>query len=122
MNHERFILRQRQRRRHRVRNALRGTADRPRLSIFRSHKHIYCQVIDDSIGKTLVSASSRDRGLRSSSKYGGNKDAAAAIGKAIAERAIESGIKQVRFDRASNKYHGRVAELADAAREAGLLL
>ena len=122
MNHERFILRQRQRRRHRVRNALRGTADRPRLSVFRSHKHIYCQVIDDSIGKTLVSASSRDRGLRSSSKYGGNKDAAAAIGKAIAERAIESGIKQVRFDRASNKYHGRVAELADAAREAGLLL
>ena len=122
MNHERFILRQRQRRRYRVRNVLRGTADRPRLSIFRSHKHIYCQVIDDSIGKTLVSASSRDRGLRSSSKYGGNKDAAAAIGKAIAERAIESGIKQVRFDRASNKYHGRVAELADAAREAGLLL
>jgi len=122
VNHERFILRQRQRRRHRVRNVLRGTADRPRLSIFRSHKHIYCQVIDDSIGKTLVSASSRDRGLRSSSKYGGNKDAAAAIGKAIAERAIESGIKQVRFDRASNKYHGRVAELADAAREAGLLI
>ena len=122
MNHERFILRQRQRRRHRVRNVLRGTADRPRLSIFRSHKHIYFQVIDDSIGKTLVSASSRDRGLRSSSKYGGNKDAAAAIGKAIAERAIESGIKQVRFDRASNKYHGRVAELADAAREAGLLI
>ena len=122
MNHERFILRQRQRRRHRVRNVLRGTADRPRLSIFRSHKHIYCQVIDDSIGKPLVSASSRDRGLRSSKNYGGNKDAAAAIGKAIAERAIESGIKQVRFDRASNKYHGRVAELADAAREAGLLL
>jgi len=122
VNHERFILRQRQRRRQRVRNALRGTSDRPRLSVFRSHKHIYCQVIDDSIGKTLVSASSRDRGLRSSSKYGGNKDAAAVIGKAIAERAIESGMKQVRFDRASNKYHGRVAELADAAREAGLLL
>ena len=112
----------RSRRRNHVRSKLPADLQRPRLSVHRSNKHIYCQVIDDSIGKTLVSASSRDRGLRSSSKYGGNKDAAAVIGKAIAERAIESGIKQVRFDRASNKYHGRVAELADAAREAGLLL
>lgn len=112
----------RQRRRFRVRKKLRGTQDRPRLSVFRSHKHIGCQIIDDLGGKTVVAASTRDKDLRESVKYGGNKDAAQVVGRAIAERAIAAGIKQVRFDRGSYKYHGRVAALADAAREAGLSL
>ncbi len=120
MNKEKFIAGQRQRRRFHVRNKLRGTADRPRLSVFRSHKHIYCQVIDDSASKTLAAASTRDKDLRDQVKYGGNKDAAQAIGKAIAERALAAGIKQVRFDRGAARYHGRLASLADAAREAGL--
>lgn len=107
------------RRRRRVRKPLTGSAERPRLSVFRSNKHIYCQLIDDESGKTLVSASTRDRGLRSKS-YGGNKDAAAEIGKVLAERAIAEGVKAVCFDRGVYKYHGRVAALADAAREAGL--
>ena len=112
----------RQRRRFRVRKKLRGTQDRPRLSVFRSHKHIGCQIIDDLGGKTVVAASTRDKDLCESVKYGGNKDAAQVVGRAIAERAIAAGIKQVRFDRGSYKYHGRVAALADAAREAGLSL
>jgi large subunit ribosomal protein L18 len=112
----------RQRRRFRVRKKLRGTQDRPRLSVFRSHKHIGCQIIDDLGGKTVVAASTRDKDLRESVKYGGNKAAAQVVGRAIAERAIAAGIKQVRFDRGSYKYHGRVAALADAAREAGLSL
>ena len=120
MNRERFILRQRKRRRDRGRNRLRGTADHPRLSVFRSHKHIYCQVIDDSAGKTLAAASTRDKDLRSDGRYGGNKDAAHAIGKAIAQRALAAGIKRIRFDRGSYRYHGRVAAMADAAREGGL--
>ena len=110
---------QKKRRRRRVRKPLTGSAERPRLSVFRSNKHIYCQLIDDESGKTLASASTRDRGLRSKS-YGGNKDAAAEIGKVLAERAISEGIKDVCFDRGLYKYHGRVAALADAAREAGL--
>ena len=91
-----------------------------RMSIFRSHLHTYVQLIDDSAGKTLVSASSIDGDLKGSIKYGGNKDAAEIIGKTVAERALSQGIKQVCFDRGSCKYHGRVAALADAAREAGL--
>ena len=110
---------QKKRRRRRVRKPLAGSADRPRLSVFRSNKHIYCQLIDDQSGKTLASASTRDRGLRSKS-YGGNRDAAAEIGKVLAERAMAEGIKSVCFDRGLYKYHGRVAALADAAREAGL--
>ena len=90
--------------------------------MFRSHKHIYCQVIDDSAGRTLVSASSRDKDLRSSLSKGGNKDAAAAVGQAIAQRSLEAGVKEVCLDRGRYKYHGRVAALADAAREAGLAL
>lgn len=116
------INKQRRNRRFRVRNKLRGTADRPRLSVFRSHKHIACQIIDDSTGKTLASASTNDQDLRGDIKYGGNAEAASSIGKVIAERAIAAGVKQVRFDRGHNKYHGRVAALADAAREAGLTL
>jgi large subunit ribosomal protein L18 len=122
MNHEQAIFQQRERRRWRVRKKLRGNAERPRLSVHRSHKHIYCQVVDDESGRTLVAASTKDKALRDSLKYGGNKSAAAAIGKAIAERAIAKGIKTVCFDRGHYKYHGRVAALAQAAREAGLNL
>jgi large subunit ribosomal protein L18 len=120
MNREKDKNSRRQRRRFRVRNRLRGDAERPRMSIFRSHKHVYCQVIDDHSGKTLVSASTRDKALRGDVKYGGNKDAAQAVGRAVAERALAAGIKAVRFDRGHYRYHGRVAALADAAREAGL--
>jgi large subunit ribosomal protein L18 len=108
------------RRRFRVRKAIHGTAERPRLSVFRSHKHIYCQIIDDSAGKTLVQANTRDKALLQSAAYGGNKAAATAVGKAIAERALAAGVKQVCFDRGHYKYHGRVAAVAAAARAAGL--
>ena len=104
-----------------MRNRVRGTADRPRLSVHRSHRHIGCQVIDDLAGRTLVAVSTLDKELRERLTYGGNKAAAAMVGKAIAEKALQAGIKQVRFDRGSNKYHGRIASLADAAREAGLV-
>ena len=90
------------------------------MSVFRSHKHIYCQVIDDSIGKTIASSSTRDADLQEQVEYGGNADAATVIGKTIAEKVLAAGIKQVRFDRGDARYHGRVAALADAAREAGL--
>lgn len=103
-----------------MRNRVRGTDDRPRLSVHRSHRHIRCQVIDDLTGKTLVSVGTQDKELRESVAYGGNKTAAAIVGKSLAEKALQAGIKQVRFDRGSCKYHGRVASLADAAREAGL--
>lgn len=103
-----------------MRKALRGTSERPRLSVTRTSKHVSCQVIDDTQGKTLVSASTRDKELRGQVGYGGNKTAAAAIGKAIAERAKAAGVSKVVFDRGSYMYHGRVAALADAAREAGL--
>lgn len=122
MNHERSISRQRRRRRQRVRKPLRGSPQRPRLSVFRSHKHIYAQVIDDSVGKTLVSASSADTQLHGSIAYGGNKAAAGQVGEALAQRAVAAGIKQVAFDRGQYKYHGRVAALADGARKAGLEL
>ena len=120
MDHSRSILRQRQRRRFRVRRSIRGTTDRPRLTIFRTHKHIYAQVVDDSTGRTLASASSMDKALRDGLGFGGNKQAAEAIGKAVAERAKAAGVSQVCFDRGSFRYHGRVAVLAEAARDAGL--
>ena len=120
MDHSRSILRQRQRRRFRVRRAIRGTADRPRLTVFRTSKHIYAQVVDDSTGRTLASASSMDKALRDGVGFGGNKQAAEAIGKAVAERAKAAGVSKVCFDRGSFRYHGRVAALAEAARAAGL--
>lgn len=120
MQHCKLIGRQRQRRAFRVRNHLKSVAKRPRLAVFRSHKHIYAQLIDDETSKTLVAASTRDKDLRGQVKYGGNKTAAQAIGKALAERAIAAGLKDVYFDRREYDYHGRVAALADAAREAGL--
>jgi large subunit ribosomal protein L18 len=105
----------------RVRNRLSGTAQRPRLSVFRSSKHIYAQMVNDESGAIIVSASSLDSELRAQIKYGGNKAAATAVGRAVAERAKKAGIDKVCFDRRSYKYHGRVAALAQAAREAGLL-
>ena len=120
MEHSKALGRQRQRRKFRVRKRLSGTAERPRLTVSRTLRNITAQVVDDSIGKTLASASTADKALSKKLKYGGNKSAAEAIGKAIAERATEAGIKLVRFDRGACKYHGRVAALADAARAAGL--
>ena len=109
------------RRKQRVRLALRRTASgRPRLSIFRSSKHIYAQVIDDVKGLTLAAASSLDEGLTGKLKTGANKDAATEVGKLIAERAIKAGVKEVVFDRGGYLYHGRIKALADAAREGGL--
>ena len=101
----------------RIRRKLRGTTERPRLAVFRSVAHIYAQVIDDAEGKTLASASSVDKGGKTN---GGNVAAAKSIGKLVAERAKEKGIKSVVFDRGGYQYHGRVKALADAAREAGL--
>lgn len=121
MSHERRMGRQRKRRGFRVRNRLKKDTTRPRLSVFRSHLNFYAQIIDDAEGRTLVSASTLDKELRSDATYSGNKAAAAAIGKAIAERAMAAGIKEVVFDRREYRYHGRVAALADAAREAGLV-
>lgn len=111
---------QRWRRTNRVRKKVRGSADRPRLNVYRSNKHIYCQLIDDEAGKTIVSASTRDKEVSGEIKFGGNVDAAKQIGLAIAEKAKSSGITQVRFDRGRYNYHGRVAEIASAAREGGL--
>jgi len=101
----------------RIRRKLSGTAERPRLAVFRSVAHIYAQVIDDVAGTTVVSASSVDKGGKTN---GGNVAAAKSIGKLVAERAKEKGIKSVVFDRGGYQYHGRVKALADAAREAGL--
>ena len=108
-------------RRRRVRFSLRQkSTGRPRLSVFRSSKHIYAQVIDDTAGRTLAAASSIDQALRASLRTGADKPAAAAVGKLLAERALASGVKQVVFDRGAYLYHGRVKALADAAREGGL--
>ena len=107
----------RRKRHDRIRLRVEGSASRPRLAVFRSNIHIYAQVIDDSKGVTIVAASSVEK---SGIARGGNVAAAKAIGKSIAERAKEKGIKQVVFDRGGYQYHGRVKALADAAREAGL--
>ena len=120
MDHARTILRQRLRRRHRVRRHLRGTTERPRLAVFRTHKHIYAQIIDDTAGRTIASASSMDKQIRDTVGFGGNKQAAEAIGRAVAERARAAGVTKVCFDRGEFRSHGRVAALADAARAAGL--
>ena len=103
-----------------VRKRLFGTVERPRLAVFRSSKHIYAQVINDDTGTTLASASTLDADVRKDQAYGGNKTAASAVGRLVAERAKQAGIDKICFDRRSHKYHGRVQALADAAREAGL--
>jgi large subunit ribosomal protein L18 len=102
----------------RIRRKVKGNTERPRLAIYRSLNHIYAQVIDDRLGKTIVSASTTEKDLRGTS--GGNLDAARRIGTAIAERAIAKGVEQVVFDRGGYLYHGRVKALTDAARAAGL--
>ena len=104
----------------RVRRSVAGTAERPRLCVYRSLGHIYAQVIDDLAGRTIASASSLDKKTREQTKGGGNVAAAKVVGKVIAERARAAGIQQVVFDRGGYKYHGRVQALANAAREAGL--
>ena len=107
------------RRHRRVRGKISGTAERPRLDVFRSSKHIYAQIIDDVAGVTLVSASSMEKGFEG---FGGNIAAAGKVGKMIAEKALEKGIKTVVFDRGGFVYHGRVKALAEGAREGGLEL
>jgi large subunit ribosomal protein L18 len=121
MRHEKRIGKQRQRRGYRVRNRIKRDSVRPRLAVFRSHKHTYAQIVDDRTHRTLVSASTVQAPLSGELKYGGNREAAVAVGKVLAERALEAGIKEVAFDRREYKYHGRLAALADAAREAGLV-
>ncbi|ACM23185.1 MULTISPECIES: 50S ribosomal protein L18 [Thermotoga] len=108
------------RRHRRVRKKVFGTPERPRLCVFRSNKHIYAQIIDDTIGHTLVSASTLDPELREKLQKTWNIEAAKEVGLLIGKRAIEKGIKKVVFDRGGYKYHGRVKALADGAREAGL--
>ena len=109
------------RRRERLRFQLRHKSiGRPRLSVFRSGKHIYAQVIDDTAGRTLAAASSLEKTLREAMRTGADKAAATAVGKLVAERAVEKGVTAVVFDRGRYLYHGRVKALADAAREAGL--
>ena len=103
-----------------IRNHLSGTTERPRLSVFRSDKHIYAQVIDDIAGRTLASAASTNADVRGELKTGANVEAAKRVGRAIAERAKAVGVGQVAFDRGGRKYHGRIKALADAAREGGL--
>ena len=120
MKHEKTVNRQRRRRRQRVSNRVKRDSTRLRMCVFRSAKHIYVQIIDDEGGKTLAAASTLDKELKGELSSGGNCDAASAVGKAIAGRALQASIKQVAFDRREYKYHGRVAALADAARDAGL--
>ena len=111
----------RTRRRERLRYQLKQkSAGRPRLSVFRSGRHIYAQIIDDAQGRTLAAASTLDKDFREGGKTGADKDAAAAVGKLVAERGVAAGVSQVVFDRGSYLYHGRVKALAEAARKGGL--
>ena len=107
-------------RHYRVRKNISGTPERPRLNVYRSLSNIYAQVIDDTTGKTLASASSLDKEIKDTGVYGGNKACAKEVGKLVAKKAIEAGVKAVVFDRGGYVYHGRVLELAEGAREGGL--
>lgn len=109
-----------QRRKYSIRKHLVGTAERPRLSVYRSEKHIYAQVIDDTVGRTLASAASTDAEVRGDLRHGANIAAAKKVGSAIAAAAKAAGVTKVAFDRNGRMYHGRVKALADAAREGGL--
>jgi large subunit ribosomal protein L18 len=113
-------IQQRQRRKGRVRKRVIGTPERPRLTVFRSHNNIYAQIIDDSVGRTLVAASSLEKPARQQLPNGGNKAAAQVVGQVLAEKAIKAGIKKVVFDRNGYPFHGRIKELAEAARKGGL--
>lgn len=110
----------RKRRHRRIRKKISGTPERPRLNVFRSLKHMYAQIIDDTRGVTLVAASTLDKALRDQISNGGNVESARKVGELVAKRALEKGITKVVFDRGGYKYHGRVRALAEAAREAGL--
>ena len=110
----------RQEKHRRLRRHINGTAERPRLSVFRSNNHMYAQIIDDTVGKTLVSASTTQKDVKAELEKTNNVDAAAYLGTVIAKRAIEAGIKEVVFDRGGFIYQGKVQAFADAAREAGL--
>jgi large subunit ribosomal protein L18 len=112
----------RARRHYRVRKKVSGTTARPRLAVFRSNKHITAQVIDDTTGRTIAAASSVEKDLRSTLDHTGNKDASSVVGRLVAERAKAVGVTKVTFDRGGFLYHGRVAAVADAARQAGLEL
>jgi len=118
-NREKHI--RRMRRKMRVRKRVFGTPDEPRLTVFRSIKHIYAQVIDDTVGRTLVATSTLDKAFRGRMKHGGNKAAAEVVGTHLAELAKAKGIQRVRFDRNGYKYHGRIKALAEAARKGGLV-
>ncbi|HHT9135649.1 MAG TPA: 50S ribosomal protein L18 [Candidatus Wunengus sp. YC60] len=120
MDHVKEKLRKRTRRHLRIRQKVIGTAERPRLSVYRSLKHIYCQIINDIEGKTLVAASTQSPDLRIQIKYGGNVAAAEIVGKKIAEEAKSKGITKVVFDKGGYKYHGRIKALAEAARKYNL--
>lgn len=120
MDHQKAKLVRQLRRRQHVRRNITGTPERPRLSVFRSSKHIYAQLVDDLSGVTLAAASSLTGELKKSVPYGGNTKAAAAVGKLLAEAAKSKGISKAAFDRGHYRYHGRVKALADAAREGGL--
>ncbi len=111
----------RMRRRYGVRKKVYGTAEAPRLSVYRSNRHIYAQIIDDVAGVTLASASTRIKSVREKISKCGNKDAAEVVGTAVARHAVQVGIKRVSFDRGRYKYHGRIQMLAEAARKAGLV-
>ena len=104
----------------RMRNRFSGTPERPRLAVFRSNNHMYAQIIDDTVGKTLVSASTTQKEVKAELEKTNNVDAAAYLGTVIGKKAIEAGIKEVVFDRGGFIYHGKIQALADAAREAGL--
>jgi large subunit ribosomal protein L18 len=110
----------RQIRRYRIRKRVIGSPERPRLSVFRSSKHIYAQVIDDAAGRTLAAASSLEKDLKANLKTGADKAAAGAVGKLLAERAKKAGVENVVFDRGGYRFHGRIKALADGAREGGL--
>jgi len=120
MDRQKAKHRRQLRRRHHVRRNLVGTAERPRLTVHRSSKHIYAQLIDDLAGQTLATASSRTKEVRPDLPYGGNIKAAQVVGKKLAEVAVAKGITKAAFDRGHYRYHGRVKALADAAREGGL--
>ena len=105
----------------RIRNRFSGTTARPRLAVFRSNNHMYAQIIDDTVGKTLVAASTLEKDVKAELEKTNNVDAAAYVGKVIAKRALEKGITTVVYDRGGYIYHGKVAALAEAAREAGLV-
>ncbi len=121
MDSNKFKAQKRLRRRYHGRKKCFGDPQRPRLNVYRSLRHMYAQIIDDESGNTLVAASTGDKSLEAECKNGGNRTAAAAVGKLLARKALEVGIHQVKFDRNGFKFHGRVKAMADAAREGGLV-